>query len=150
VHEPAARPAPHRVTGTDHGADRTAPQPVLTYLSILDRLNLPPEHYEIMNMQVGRVETAPAPAAESQGPAAERQSQRAGRRLYIPTIVIAGLAAWLGYRGWTALSQAGVARSFDAGRYQLAGPVVLGFVLARTVGIFGFHLTFSSGLAWTC
>jgi hypothetical protein len=26
---------------------------------------------------------------------------------------------------------------------------MVGFVLARTVGIFGFHLTFSSGLAWT-
>ena len=60
-------------------------------------------------MQVGRVETAPA-AAERQGPTAERKSYRAGRRLYTPTIVIAGLAAWLGYRGWTALSQAGVAR----------------------------------------
>jgi hypothetical protein len=30
----------------------------------------------------------------------------------------------------------------------MAGTIV-GFVLARTVGIFGFHLTFSSGLAWT-
>ncbi|HEY1918562.1 MAG TPA: hypothetical protein VGH27_23555 [Streptosporangiaceae bacterium] len=30
----------------------------------------------------------------------------------------------------------------------MAGTMV-GFVLARTVGIFGFHLTFSSGLAWT-
>ena len=30
----------------------------------------------------------------------------------------------------------------------MAGTMV-GFVLARTVGIFGCHLTFSSGLAWT-
>jgi len=30
----------------------------------------------------------------------------------------------------------------------MAGTMV-GFVLARTTGIFGFHLTFSSGLAWT-
>ena len=30
----------------------------------------------------------------------------------------------------------------------MAGTIV-GFVLARTVGIFGFHLTFSSGLAYT-
>jgi hypothetical protein len=30
----------------------------------------------------------------------------------------------------------------------MAGTIV-GFILARTVGIFGFHLTFSSGLAWT-
>jgi len=47
--------------------------------------------------------------------------------------VIAGLAAWLSYRGWTALAQTGVARSFDAGRYNLAGPVVLGFVLTVCV-----------------
>jgi hypothetical protein len=26
---------------------------------------------------------------------------------------------------------------------------MVGFILARSVGIFGFHLTFSSGLAWT-
>ena len=151
-------------------------------------------------MQVARA--ALAPAGESYTAA---ESQRSSRRLYLPTIVIAGLAAWLSYRGWTALAQTGVARSFDAGRYNLAGPVVLGFVLtvcvleqvfpaqrrpllarghlldfcyavfyallviplvvlgaaalmagtivgfilARTVGTFGFHLTFSSGLAWT-
>ena len=83
-----------------------------------------------MNMQVGRVWTAPAPAGEGQGPA---QSQRASRRLYLPTVVIAALAAWLSWRGWTALGQTGVGRSFDAGRYQLAGPVVLGFVLAVCV-----------------
>jgi hypothetical protein len=57
-----------------------------------------------MNMQVGRVEAAPAPTAESQAPAADSQSQRVSRRLYVPTIVIAGLAAWLSYRGWTALA----------------------------------------------
>ena len=83
-----------------------------------------------MNMQVGRVWTAPPPAGEGQGPA---QSQRASRRLYLPTIVIAGLAAWLSWRGWTALGQTGVGRSFDDGRYQLAGPVVLGFVLTVCV-----------------
>ena len=75
-------------------------------------------------MQVARV--APAPAGESDRAA---ESQRASR-LYVPTIVIAGLAAWLSYRGWTALAETGVARSFDAGRYNLAGPVMLGFVLA--------------------
>ena len=47
--------------------------------------------------------------------------------------MIAGLAAWLSYRGWTALAQTGVARSFDAGRYNLAGPVVFGFVLTVCV-----------------
>jgi sterol desaturase/sphingolipid hydroxylase (fatty acid hydroxylase superfamily) len=84
-------------------------------------------------MQVARA--APAPAEESYRAAeSERSSRRLdSRRLYLPTIVIAGLAAWLSYRGWTALAQTGVARSFDAGRYNLAGPVVLGFVLTVCV-----------------
>jgi hypothetical protein len=36
-----------------------------------------------------------------------------------------------------------------AGAALLMAGTMIGFVLARTVGIFGFHLTFSSGLAWT-
>ena len=56
--------------------------------------------------------------------------RRVSRGLYLPTIAIAGLAAWLSWRGWSALAQTGVARSFDDGRFQLAGPVVLGFVAA--------------------
>jgi sterol desaturase/sphingolipid hydroxylase (fatty acid hydroxylase superfamily) len=53
-----------------------------------------------------------------------------GRRgLYLPTVLIAGLAAWLGWRGWGELSEFGLARSINADRLQLAGPVVLGFVL---------------------
>jgi hypothetical protein len=89
-------------------------------------------------MQVARA--APAPAEESYRAAESQRSSRRldsrrldSRRLYLPTIVIAGLAAWLSYRGWTALAQTGVARSFDAGRYNLAGPVVLGFVLTVCV-----------------
>jgi sterol desaturase/sphingolipid hydroxylase (fatty acid hydroxylase superfamily) len=58
---------------------------------------------------------------------------RLSRRLCLPTIVIAGVAAWLAWRGWNALGQSGVARSVNAGRFQLAGPVVLGFVLAVCV-----------------
>jgi len=65
----------------------------------------------------GRSETLPGEA-----------SAPGSRRLYLPTIVIAGLAAWLSWRGWNALEQFGPARSIDAGRFQLAGPVVLGFV----------------------
>jgi hypothetical protein len=124
-----------------HGAAVAQPRSGYSLTSpFSSRLNLPSVPYAIMNMQVGRVETAPAPTAESQAPtaesrrpAAESHSLRAGRRLYVPTIVIAGLAAWLSYRGWTALAQTGVARSFDAGRYNLAGPVVLGFVLTVCV-----------------
>jgi hypothetical protein len=55
------------------------------------------------------------------------------RRLYLPTIVIAALAAWLSWRGWEILGQSGVARSVNAGRFELAGPVVLGFVAAVCV-----------------
>jgi hypothetical protein len=36
-----------------------------------------------------------------------------------------------------------------AGAAVLMAGTIVGFVLARTVGIFGFHLTFSSGLAYT-
>jgi sterol desaturase/sphingolipid hydroxylase (fatty acid hydroxylase superfamily) len=87
-------------------------------------VNLPPDHYVSMNMQVDTVETAPV------GADADR---RTSRGLYVPTIAIAGLAAWLSWRGWTVMGQTGFARSVDAGRFQLAGPVVLGFVLAVCV-----------------
>ena len=77
-----------------------------------------------MNVQVDTVETAPV------GADADR---RPSRGLYLPTIAITGLAAWLSWRGWQVLGQEGVARSVNAGRFQLAGPVVLGFVLAVCV-----------------
>jgi hypothetical protein len=70
--------------------------------------------------------TAARPAAR---PAA-RTAARLGRGLYVPTMVIAGVAAWLSWRGWDALGQSGVAQSVHAGRFELAGPAVLGFVLA--------------------
>jgi sterol desaturase/sphingolipid hydroxylase (fatty acid hydroxylase superfamily) len=55
------------------------------------------------------------------------------RGLYLPTIAITGVAAWLSWRGWTALGQSGAVRSIDAGRFELAGPAVLGFVVAVCV-----------------
>jgi sterol desaturase/sphingolipid hydroxylase (fatty acid hydroxylase superfamily) len=48
-------------------------------------------------------------------------------------MAITGLAAWLSWRGWDALGQVGIARSVDAGRFELAGPAVLGFVLVVCV-----------------
>ena len=55
-------------------------------------------------MQVARA--APTPAGESYRAAESQRSSRRlkSRRLYLPTIVIAGLAAWLCYRGWTPLA----------------------------------------------
>lgn len=69
----------------------------------------------------------PRPLATSAGPAAVSPSM--ARRLYLPTVVVAGLAAYLGWRGWTVLSGYGPARSIQAGQFELAGPAVLGFVL---------------------
>jgi sterol desaturase/sphingolipid hydroxylase (fatty acid hydroxylase superfamily) len=43
------------------------------------------------------------------------------------------MAAWLSWRGWDALGNTGVVQSVNASRFQLAGPVVLGFVLAVCV-----------------
>jgi len=56
-------------------------------------------------------------------------SARVSRRLYLPTVAMAGVTAWLSWRGWTALEDFGPARSISAGRYQLIGPVMIGFVL---------------------
>ncbi len=51
------------------------------------------------------------------------------RRIYLPTILITGVATWLSWRGWILLGRSGVTRSVNAGRFELACPVVLGFVL---------------------
>jgi sterol desaturase/sphingolipid hydroxylase (fatty acid hydroxylase superfamily) len=58
---------------------------------------------------------------------------RTVRRLYLPTIAITGLAAWLSWRGWEVLGRPGFARAVSASRFELAGPAVLGFVLAVCV-----------------
>jgi sterol desaturase/sphingolipid hydroxylase (fatty acid hydroxylase superfamily) len=49
-------------------------------------------------------------------------------RIYLPTFAIAGLAGWLAWRGWTVLGRSTVGAAIHAGRYELAGPVVLAFV----------------------
>ena len=59
-------------------------------------------------------------------------SSRPGRRwragqLYFPTFAIAAVAGSLSWQGWTELGPT-ASRSIAAGRYQLAGPVVLAFV----------------------
>lgn len=85
--------------------------------------------------------TLPSATAEPAGTAAEPAetakaaagAHRVARRLYLPTLVITCAAAWLSWRGWGLLGHDSIARSIDAGRYNLAGPVVLGFVLAVCV-----------------
>ncbi len=56
-------------------------------------------------------------------------ARQLSRGLYLPTLAITGLAVWLTWRGWNALAQFGIARAVNAGRFELAGPAVLGFVL---------------------
>jgi sterol desaturase/sphingolipid hydroxylase (fatty acid hydroxylase superfamily) len=63
--------------------------------------------------------------------AARRRHQP--RPLYLPTLVIAGLAAWFSWQGWLELGESNIVHSLNAGRFELAGPVVLGFVTVVTV-----------------
>ena len=69
--------------------------------------------------------TVAGPGTSTAAPGRDRRRQ-AGR-LYLPTCAIAALAGWLSWQGWTELGPA-AGRSIAAGRYQLAGPVVLVFV----------------------
>ena len=78
-----------------------------------------------MAVDTGRSE-APAGMAREH----DRRPRAVSRRLYLPTVAVAGLAAWLGWRGWTELAESGPAHSIRAGQFELAGPAVLGFVLA--------------------
>ncbi len=55
-----------------------------------------------------------------------RVSDRAGQRVYLPTFAVAVAAAFL-----------------------LMGGTIVGFILVRTHGLFGFKLGFTSGLAAT-
>jgi sterol desaturase/sphingolipid hydroxylase (fatty acid hydroxylase superfamily) len=57
-------------------------------------------------------------------------SQRAIRNLALPTLLIAGVTGWLAYQGWASLSGYGPFRAIRDGQGELAGPIVLGFVLA--------------------
>lgn len=56
-------------------------------------------------------------------------ARTSGRVVAIPTVVIAAVTGLLAWRGWEALRGYGPLRSIHAGQVNLAGPVVLGFVL---------------------
>jgi sterol desaturase/sphingolipid hydroxylase (fatty acid hydroxylase superfamily) len=55
---------------------------------------------------------------------------RVEHRIVAPTVAVAGLAAVLAWQGWNALRGYGPLRSIHAGQVELAGPAVLGFVIA--------------------
>lgn len=71
---------------------------------------------------------SPNPQVSDQQASGRRTLALVGR-VYLPTFVVAGCAAWLAWFGWTILSGYGPARSIRAGQFELAGPAVLGFVL---------------------
>jgi sterol desaturase/sphingolipid hydroxylase (fatty acid hydroxylase superfamily) len=52
------------------------------------------------------------------------------RRLYLPTVAVTAMAAWLSWLGWGVLARYDPAQSIRAGQFELAGPAVLSFVLA--------------------
>lgn len=72
------------------------------------------------------------PSPERDGLGGDQAPQRslAAGRLYLPTIVVAGLAVWMSWLGWDRLASYGPVHTIWAGQFQLAGPVVTGFVLA--------------------
>jgi sterol desaturase/sphingolipid hydroxylase (fatty acid hydroxylase superfamily) len=103
-------------------------------------VNLPRYPDVPINMQVETAEPEPdqaESAARSDRPPSSQASSQASRhisrKLCLSTVLITGLAAWLSWQGWNALGQSGVAQSVDAGRFELAGPAVLGFVLVICV-----------------
>ncbi|HVT22431.1 MAG TPA: sterol desaturase family protein [Mycobacteriales bacterium] len=57
------------------------------------------------------------------------------RSLYLPTIGVGVLAVWLSREGWRVLAPWGPLHQIRGAEFQLAGPVVLGFVL----GIFAIE-----------
>jgi sterol desaturase/sphingolipid hydroxylase (fatty acid hydroxylase superfamily) len=81
-----------------------------------------------MAAELDQAERNDPPAAQARGQAIARGA--ALRRLYLPTVVVAGTAAWLSWLGWQELSESGPAHSIRSGQFELAGPAVLGFVLA--------------------
>lgn len=74
-------------------------------------------------------ELAASPAATPTATPVAASRVAGVRGLYLPTVAVAVLVAWLAWRGWSALAGYGPLRSIRAGQFELAGPVVLGFVL---------------------
>lgn len=52
------------------------------------------------------------------------------RRVYLPAIGVAAIAGWLAWQGWQALAGVGPLSAIRSAQLQLAGPVVLAFVLS--------------------
>src|ERR1700691_2613339 len=76
---------------------------------------------------------APAAQASEQAPAAQASEQATGLRagrLCLPTIIIAGLAAYLSWLGWEALDQYGPEHTIWADQLELHGPAGTGLVLS--------------------
>jgi len=82
-----------------------------------------------MAAEPGFIDAPTVQSGEDAAQAAVPYSGRGAKRLYLPTVAVAGIAAWLSWFGWEALAQYGPAHSIWAGQFELAGPAVTGFVL---------------------
>jgi sterol desaturase/sphingolipid hydroxylase (fatty acid hydroxylase superfamily) len=82
-----------------------------------------------MAAEPGFIDSPTMRAGEDAAQAAVPDSARSTRRLYLPTVAVAGIAAWLSWFGWETLAQYGPVHSIWAGQFELAGPAVTGFVL---------------------
>ena len=78
--------------------------------------------------QLIRAQDAVAAPQETAAPQQTRSGY--GRRLYLPTFLVAAAAAGLAWRGWQELSEFGPLRAIHSEQAELAGPAVISFVLA--------------------
>jgi sterol desaturase/sphingolipid hydroxylase (fatty acid hydroxylase superfamily) len=101
-----------------------------------DQISRPDAHHfenaggrQDMAAEPGFIDSPTMRAGEDAAQAAVPDSGRSARRLYLPTVAVAGIAAWLSWFGWETLAQYGPVHSIWAGQFELAGPAVTGFVL---------------------
>ena len=123
-----AEPGPAPATAP---AAVTAPAPVAAALIRAVRVAAPgrapaPVRAPAPGRAPAPVRVTPPVRAEPGAPAARGAC---GKRLYLPSVVVAAAAAWLAWQGWAELSESGPAHTIRAGEFELAGPAVLGFVL---------------------
>jgi sterol desaturase/sphingolipid hydroxylase (fatty acid hydroxylase superfamily) len=81
-------------------------------------------------------------------PEAQAQAARRVRRAYLPTVIIAGVAAWLGWLGWERLSTLGVAHAVKRRPALARGHLVdLCYLVAYALAVVPLIVLIGSGFA---
>lgn len=83
-----------------------------------------------MTTATEQVLLAPRPLTTRRGVADVRANLQ---RVYLPAIGVTAVALYLSWRGWARLSGVGPLHAVRSAQFQLAGPVVLGFVAAVVI-----------------